>query len=87
MLIKNSPSSWFIQQQCLLPDDQPPELSLAKEVKIRPSTIKKKKFQVHGNVECLHAPSQMVLPEFPHQRGLEVNTTWNRSGCGAGGIC
>lgn len=42
----------------------------------------KKKIQVHGNVECLHEPSQMVLPEFPHQRGLEVNTTWNRSGLG-----
>ena len=42
VLIKNYPSSWFIQQQCLQPDDQPPELSLAKEVKIRPSTIKKK---------------------------------------------
>ena len=59
MLIKNSPSSWFIQQQCLQPDHQPPELSLAKEVKNRPSTIKKKtkKHQEGGNVECLHEPS------------------------------
>lgn len=41
MLIKNSPSSWFIQQQCLQPDDQPPEFLWQRKSKSDHQQLKK----------------------------------------------